>query len=102
MKVTNQKPLDASEIGSGKSREADRKAKHRGNASASENSPLDSRTSLTANRVKDAIRATPDVRADRVDAVKQKIQSGAYRVDADRLASNLIAESLREDIERDG
>ncbi len=102
MKVTTQKPLDSQEIGSGKSRQADQRAKHGGDAAAKETSPLGSRTSLTANRVKEAIRNTPDIRADRVEAVKNKIQSGAYRVDAERLASNLIAESLREDIERDG
>ena len=67
MKVTTQKPLDPKEIGPGKSRQTDQKAKQSGEA-----------------------------------AVKIKIQSGTYRVDADQLASKLIAESLREDIERDG
>lgn len=102
MKVTTQKPLDTQEIGSGKSRQASQRARHGGEPPAKETSPLGSRTSLTASRVKEAIRNTPDVRADRVEAVKNKIQSGAYRVDADRLATNLIAESLREDIEREG
>ncbi|MCH8886327.1 MAG: flagellar biosynthesis anti-sigma factor FlgM [SAR324 cluster bacterium] len=102
MKVTTQKPLDPKEIGPGKSRQTDQRAKQSGEAAAKESSPVVSRTSLTATRVKEAIRNTPDIRADRVDAVKIKIQSGTYRVDADQLASKLIAESLREDIERDG
>ena len=102
MKVTNQTPLDPKEIGSGRTRQADQRAKHGGESLAKENSPLGSRTSLTTSRVKEAIRNTPDIRADRVDAVKIKIQSGTYRVDAEQLASKLIAESLREDIERDG
>lgn len=101
MKITGQKPLDPKEIGSGKPREIEQRAKHQGKASAEQKLPPDSRTSLTSSRVKEAIRNTPDIRTDRVEAVKSKIQSGAYKVNVERLASNMLTESLRDDIDKD-
>ena len=101
MKVTGQKPLNPSELASGKAHEADPRNRKSGDAAADSKSPLGSRTSLTLSKARESIRNTPDIRTDRVEAVKQKIRSGAFKVDPERLASKMIAESLREDIEKD-
>jgi negative regulator of flagellin synthesis FlgM len=38
--------------------------------------------------------ATPDVRADKVAALKAKIESGTYEVDSKKVASKMIVDSL--------
>ena len=56
--------------------------------------------SRTLNRIKDTIRAEPDIRADRVAEVKAKIKSGALKVDSEGLAEKMLASSIKEDLER--
>jgi flagellar biosynthesis anti-sigma factor FlgM len=58
------------------------------------------RPSLTTAKVRDAIRQEPDVRADKVANVKRRIHEGTYSVDSERLAKNMINQSLREDLEK--
>lgn len=36
--------------------------------------------------------ATPDVRQEKVDALKEQVASGTYKIDSTQLASNLLAE----------
>jgi flagellar biosynthesis anti-sigma factor FlgM len=100
MKVTGQQPPRASELTSGKAREAEQKAERTRQGKEEAPAPVQNRTSLTMNKIKDAIRHTPDVRADRVAEVKERIERGTHRVDAERLAENLLRESLREDVEK--
>ncbi len=45
----------------------------------------------------DTAKASPDVRADRVNWLKQKIKDGTYRVDADAVAEKLISDHLNTD-----
>ena len=100
MKVTGQQPPRTSELTSDKTREAEHKAT-RADRGAQENSPqVRSRTSLTMNKIKEVIRNTPDVRAQRVAELKEKVNSGKYEVDAERLAHNILTESIREDVEK--
>jgi flagellar biosynthesis anti-sigma factor FlgM len=100
MKVTGQQTPRAGELTQGKTREAEaRKGQVTGRST--ENPVIaPERPALTINKVKDAIRNEPDVRADRVSDVKRRIQEGAYEVDAERLAESLINASLREDLEK--
>lgn len=44
------------------------------------------------------LRKIPDVRADRVQDLKKQIDSGAYRVDSEGLASRLIEAGLLRDL----
>jgi negative regulator of flagellin synthesis FlgM len=45
-------------------------------------------------RAAEVARATPEVRAEKVAALKEKIDSGTYEVDSKELASKMIVDSL--------
>ena len=100
MKVTGQQPHKTSELASGTPRENEQREQAQGKSQAGKTTPAGSKTSLTLTKLKEAIRNTSDIRSDRVEAVQKKIKSGTYQVDAEKLAANLITESLREDIEK--
>ena len=100
MKVTGQQPPRTTELATGKPREADSRPDRKRDAAKESAAPVGNRTSLTMTRIREAIRNTPDIRADRVEAVREKIRAGEYKVDADRLATRLLNESVREDVEK--
>jgi negative regulator of flagellin synthesis FlgM len=100
MKITGQQPPRTTELATGKSREAEGKPDRKRDAAKAGASPVDNRTSLVMSRIRDVIRNTPDIRADRVEAVREKIRAGEYKVDADRLATRLLTESLQDDVEK--
>jgi flagellar biosynthesis anti-sigma factor FlgM len=100
MKVTGQNPPRAGELTQGKMRETDSRRNPVAGRSTQNPIGVDAPPSLTTNKVRDAIRNEPDVRADKVADVKRRIQEGSYTMDADRLAKNMINTSLREDLEK--
>lgn len=100
MKVTGQQPPRLNDLSSGKARETDTQPKKGRDAATQANPAEGGRPSLTMTRIREAIRNTPDVRMDRVEAARERIRSGEYKVDAERLAEKLLTESLRDDIEK--
>lgn len=100
MKVSGQQPAWLSELKAGQARDAEQK-QAQGRAHGPEGSlkPVPGRTSLTLHRIKEAIANTPDVRSDKVAALRERIAAGNYQVDAQRLAGNMLNSALREDIE---
>lgn len=52
--------------------------------------------SQDVQKVRDVLEQTPDVRADRVQALKEEIARGEYQVDPYRLADKLMASLLSE------
>lgn len=46
----------------------------------------------------EAVKNSPDVRADRVAELKRALQSGAYKVDAKKIAEKMLDSSLEESI----
>jgi len=57
-----------------------------------------SSSSIDVQKMKSIIQETPSVRMDRVQALKQQIESGEYKVDpyrvADKMLINLLSESV--------
>lgn len=100
MKVTGQQPPRTAELTTGKARDAEAKTERSGSAAKEGSTPVGNRMSLTLSRIREAIRSTPDVRADKVAAARARIRSGQYKVDADRLAQQMLTESLREDLDQ--
>ena len=98
MKVTGQQQPKSSELGAGRTREAEHKTANAEAAQPSVPGKLQSRLSLTLHRLKEAIEAEPEVRSNRVEALRQQIDSGEYSVDAEKLAHNIINKSLHEDV----
>lgn len=100
MKVNGQNTTRTGELTQGKAREAE--SRREGVAGRSTQNPVrvPERPSLTMTKVRDAIRQEPDVQADKVAHVKRRLHEGSYAVDAERLAKNMINQSLREDLEK--
>jgi negative regulator of flagellin synthesis FlgM len=44
-----------------------------------------------------ALAAIPDVRAEKVEAIKARIADGTYRIDSEQIAAKMIRESLSDD-----
>jgi flagellar biosynthesis anti-sigma factor FlgM len=100
MKVTGQQPPRTAELTSGKSREAENRPDRTAHAAKEAGAGLGSRIALTLKRIREVIHATPDVRTDRVEAARNRIRNGEYKVDAERLAQNILTESLHDDVEK--
>ncbi len=101
MKIIGQQPPKTPELSSGKAKDAERQQNLRQSPSTEAPTLSRPKVPLTVQRVKEVIDSTPDVRAERVAALKQRIDADEYRVDSDRLAQNLLNASIREDLERD-
>ena len=52
-----------------------------------------STTAKDVQNLKNAISKLPDVREDKVQALKDQIEKGTYRVDADKVADKMVGES---------
>ncbi len=110
IKVTGQHPPRAGELAGQRTRETDARGAAGTSAAKSgtqtgrvaEQAPRITPTTptLTTAKLKEAIQNTPDVRADRVAQVRQKLEQGRYKVDADKLAKAVLNESLRDDLEK--
>ena len=55
-----------------------------------------SQASKEAQQIKEAISSEPDVREDKVSALKEKVESGKYTIDHDRVADKLVDASMDE------
>jgi negative regulator of flagellin synthesis FlgM len=53
-----------------------------------------STTAKDVQALKNAISNLPDVRQDKVQALKDQIEKGAYKVDAEKVAEKMVGESL--------
>lgn len=100
MKVTGQQPPRPSDVNGGKAREAEQRAARQ--RPAEENSPtrLQHQARLTTHKLREAVRTAGDVRANRVAELKERLEAGKYEIDPDRLAANLLNESIREDVDK--
>jgi flagellar biosynthesis anti-sigma factor FlgM len=53
---------------------------------------------FSVNKIREKIEAEPDIDMERVKALKAKIKGGDYQVDTQKLANNLLKDSLLEDL----
>lgn len=101
MKITGQDPAKTAELTLGKTKGKEAQATPASKKREPQRpAQLPTTSSLTTTRAREAIRNEPDVRADKVAEVKERLRNGKYQVDAERLAGNMINQSLREDIEK--
>ena len=52
-------------------------------------------------RAKDLAMKAPDVREDRVEAIKAKMAAGTYQVDSDKIATGMMREAIMEHLTSD-
>lgn len=49
------------------------------------------------NRIREIVQKTPDIRADKVALLREKIASGSYRISSQEIADKMLREHLLED-----
>ena len=101
MKITGQKPLSLNELATGKAQDkATRNHTGRVAQDSTGTSSVTNHASQTASKIKETLRAEPDIRPDRVEEVKEKIRTGKYKVEPEQLAESMLMASLKEDLEK--
>jgi len=101
MKITGQKPPGLHELATGKAQEkGNRTHVGRTPAESHDSMAVTNHASQTASKIKQTLRAEPDIRPDRVEEVKEKIRTGKYRVEPERLAESMLTAALKEDLEK--
>lgn len=55
-----------------------------------------SQSSKEVQQIKEIISSAPDIREDKVAALKEKIESGEYKIDPDAIADKIVDDSLDE------
>ena len=53
-----------------------------------------STTAKDVQSLKNAVSSLPDVREDKVQSLREQIEKGAYKVDAEKVAEKMVGESL--------
>ncbi len=100
MKVNGQQPNQLSELAAGKSHEAGRDIARTRPDRPRAMEEASNRTTLTFNKVRDAIRQEPDVRAGRVQEIRESLKKGDFKISAEKLAENMLVASLKEDLDQ--
>ena len=73
--------------------------KHRPATETKENSTASDKVEISTqsrelHKVHEALQMTPDVRTEKVNALKKMIEEGQYKVDSEAVADKMIKESL--------
>ncbi len=97
MKITGQQPPEFHGVKGGTGKD-NQKASDRSGALAGSGEPTVKTSTFVMNKIKNRINAEPEVRADRVSDIKDKIKSGEYKVDSEGLAKKMLEDAFQEDI----
>ncbi|NPB10049.1 MAG: flagellar biosynthesis anti-sigma factor FlgM [Thermodesulfobacteria bacterium] len=55
-----------------------------------------SSTAREMKKIESVLETTPDVRADKVKAIKEQIEAGTYKVDSKKVANAMLADLLKD------
>lgn len=97
MKITGQQSPEFHGVKGGTAKDSQKTAERSGLISGTSEPPVKTST-FVMNKIKDRISTEPEIRADRVAELKDKIKNGEYQVDAQRLAKTMLEDALQEDI----
>jgi len=97
MKITGQQPPEFHGVKGGTAKDSQKTADRSGLTSGISEPPVKTST-FVMNKIKGRISTEPEVRADRVAELKDKIKNGEYQVDTQRLAKTMLEDALQEDI----
>ena len=70
----------------------------KGRANVGEDSVELSQSARDLQKAQKSLQDLPDIREDKVAALKQQIENGTYDIRADKIAANMLKESLSNDI----
>ena len=70
----------------------------KGRANVGEDSVELSQSARDLQKAQKTLQDLPDIREDKVAALKQQVENGTYAIRADKIAANMLKESLSNDI----
>ena len=97
MKITGQQPPEFHGVKGGTGKDSQKAADSLGTLPGT-SEPHVKTSTFVMNKIKSLINAEPEVRADRVAELKDKIKSGEYKVDSESLAKKMLEDAFQEDI----
>ena len=97
MKITGQQPPEFHGVKGEAGKDNQKTADRSGTLPGSGEPPVKTST-FVMNKIKSRIDTEPEVRADRVSDIKDKIKSGEYKVDSEGLAKKMLEDAFQEDI----
>ena len=97
MKITGQQPPEFHGVKGGAGKDNQKASDRSGTLPVSGEPPVKTST-FVMNKIKSLINSEPEVRADRVAELKDRIKSGEYKVDSEKLAKKMLEDAFQEDI----
>ena len=97
MKITGQQPPEFHGVKGGTGKDNQKAAERAGTLTGSGEPPVKTST-FVMNKIKSLINSEPEVRTDKVAELKDRIKSGEYKVDSDKLSKKMIEDAFQEDI----
>ena len=97
MKITGQQPPEFQGVKGGAGKDNQKASDRSGTLPVSGEPPVKTST-FVMNKIKNLINSEPEVRADRVNELKDRIKSGEYKVDSEKLAKKMLEDAFQEDI----
>ena len=97
MKITGQQPPEFHGVKGGAGKENQKAAERSGTLTGSGEPPVKTST-FVMNKIKSLINSEPEVRTDRVAELKDKIKSGEFKVDSEKLAKKMLEDAFQEHI----
>ncbi len=55
-----------------------------------------SQTAREMKKIESVLRTTPDVRAEKIKAIKEQIEAGTYEVDSKKIANAMLADMIKD------
>ena len=97
MKITGQQPPEFHGVKGGTGKDNQKAAERPGTLTGSGEPPVKTST-FVMNKIKSLINSEPEVRTERVAELKDRIKSGEYKVDSEKLAKKMLEDAFQEDI----
>ena len=97
MKITGQQPPEFHGVKGGTGKENQKTEERSGKLTGSGEPPVKTST-FVMNKIKSLINSEPEVRTDRVAELKDRIKSGEFKVDSEKLAKKMLEDAFQEDI----
>ena len=97
MKITGQQPPEFHGVKGGAGKDSQKAADRLGTLPSS-SEPHVKTSTFVMNKIKSLINSEPEVRSDKVAELKDRIKSGEYKVDSERLAKKMLEDAFQEDI----
>ena len=97
MKITGQQPPEFHGVKGGTGKDNQKIAERAGTLTGSGEPPVKTST-FVMNKIKSLINSEPEVRTDKVAELKDRINSGEYKVDSENLAKKMLEDAFQEDI----